>query len=72
MTYKITIEIKAKNLTKDQLKDASRQLSDAVEQLGFDHSLICHIDKIRKFKVVKNTQELGKRLDRALKGYKLS
>ena len=71
MTYKITIEIKARNLTKDDLKTTSRQLSDAVEKLGFDHSLVCHIDKFRKFKLVRNTHELSGRLERALKGYKL-
>ena len=61
MTHKITIEIEGKALTKDQLKQTSRQLSEALEKMGFDHALICHLDTFRKFKVTKYRQELSQR-----------
>ena len=61
MTYKITIELGGKNLTQDKLKQTSRQLSEALEKMGFDHELVCHLDTFRKFKVAKNTQEISGR-----------
>ena len=61
MTYKITIELGGKNLTQDKLKQTSRQLSDALEKMGFDHELVCHLDAFRKFKVAKNSQEISRR-----------
>ena len=70
MTYKITIEIKANKLTHDQLKQASRQLSDAVEKMGFDHALTCYLDAIRKFRIAKNNQDVSKRIKQVLEDTK--
>jgi hypothetical protein len=66
VTYKITIEIKANKLTPDQLKQTSRQLSDAVKKMGFDHALICHLNAIRKFRIAKNNQDVSKRIKQVL------
>lgn len=71
MTHKISIEIMGKKLTNDELKQASRSLSDSLEKMGFDHELICHLDKFRKFRVATHTQELSQRLERGLKPYRL-
>jgi hypothetical protein len=54
VTYKITIEIKEKNLTSDELKQASRYISEALGKMGIDHSIICHMDKLKLFQIAKN------------------
>lgn len=54
VTYKITIEINEKKLTSDELKQASRYLSEALGKMGIDHAIICHIDKMKLFRIAKN------------------
>jgi hypothetical protein len=52
------------------LKQASRHLSDAVEKMGFDHALACHLDTIRKFRIAKNDQDVRKRIKQVLEDTK--
>jgi hypothetical protein len=52
--YQITIEIKEKKLTSDELKQASRYLSEALAKMGIDHSIECHMDKLKLFRIEKN------------------
>ncbi len=52
--YKITIDIKEKKLTREELKHISRHISEALGKMGFDHSVECHIEKSRLFGVAKN------------------
>ena len=72
MTYKITIEINANKLTHEQLKQASRHLSEAVEKMGFDHALTCHLDAIRKFRIAKNNQDVSKRIGQVMEDNRFS
>lgn len=58
VSYKITIEIKEKKLTSDELQQASRYLSDALTRMGIDHAIICHMDKLKLFKIAKSFLDL--------------
>jgi hypothetical protein len=49
VTYKITIEIKEEKMTSEELKQASIYLSDALTKMGIDHSIACHMDKLKLF-----------------------
>jgi len=51
---KITIEIKEKKLTSEELKQASRYLSEALAKMGIDHSIECQMDKLKLFRIEKN------------------
>jgi len=72
VTYKITIDIKAQNLTPEQLKQASRELFEAVKKMGFDHALTCRLDAIRKFRIASNNQDVSKRIKQVLQDTKFS
>ena len=54
VNYKITIEIKEKKLTSEELKQASRYLSEALAKMGIDHTIECHMDKLKLFRIEKN------------------
>jgi len=54
VNYKITIEIKENKLTSDELKQASRYLSEVLAKMGIDHSIECHMDKLKLFRIEKN------------------
>jgi hypothetical protein len=54
VTYKITIEINENKLTSDELKQASRYISDALVKMGIDHTIDCHMDKMKLFRIAKN------------------
>jgi hypothetical protein len=54
VTYKITIEIKEKKMASDELKQASRYLSEALARMGIDHAIECHMDKLKLFRIAKN------------------
>jgi hypothetical protein len=54
VAYKITIELKEKKMTRDELKQASRYLSEALTKMGIDHAVECRMDKLKSFHITKN------------------
>jgi len=62
VTYKITIEIREKKLTTDELKQASRYLSEALSKMGIDHALECSMDKLKLFGIAKAFLKLKQEL----------
>jgi hypothetical protein len=59
VTYKLTIEIKEKKLTSDELEQASRYISEALSKMGIDHSIECHMDQLKLFRIAKTFLGLG-------------
>jgi hypothetical protein len=53
VTYKLTIEIKEKKLSSDELRQASRYLSEVLTKMGIDHSIECHMDKLKLFGIAR-------------------
>ncbi|AFU58584.1 hypothetical protein Ngar_c16510 [Candidatus Nitrososphaera gargensis Ga9.2] len=54
VAYKITIELKQKKMTHDELKQASRYLSEALTKIGIDHSVECRMDKLKLFRITRD------------------
>jgi len=54
VAYKITIELKQKKMTRDELKQASRYLSEALTKMGIDHAVECRMDELKLFRITRN------------------
>jgi hypothetical protein len=62
VTYKITIEIKEDKLPSDEIKQASRYLSECLARMGIDHTIECHMGKMRLFGKAKTFLKLSPEL----------
>jgi predicted RNA-binding protein Jag len=49
VTYKITIVIEEQKMTSDALNQTAHYLSEALNRMGFDHTVECHLDKLKLF-----------------------
>jgi hypothetical protein len=54
LAYKITIELKQKKMTRDELKAASRYLSEALTKMGIDHAVECCNHNLKLFGITWN------------------
>jgi hypothetical protein len=54
VSHKITIQVKEEEMTSNELKLASRYLSDALSKMGIDHVIECQMGKLKLFGIAKN------------------
>lgn len=62
VTYIITIEIKEKKMTSDELRQASGYISEVLTKMGIDHTMECHMGKLKLFSKAKTFLSLKQEL----------